>query len=187
MQRLESLTCPFDKYMQRKTTLKEFLNQYKLMIQEKYEDEAKADFETWHKQPGLKSPSPSGKQMASLYTHAIFKKFQVEVLGVVACHPKRESEDGSNVSFKVWDFEQNQHFIVLWNEKTSDTSCSCHLYEYNGFLCRHVMIVLQMSGVHIIPAKYILRRWTKNAKNKKVIKRIDATESWVQRYNDICQ
>lgn len=101
MQRLESLTCPFDKYMQRKTTLKEFLNQYKLMIQEKYEDEAKADFETWHKQPGLKSPSPSGKQMASLYTHAIFKKFQVEVLGVVACHPKRESEDGSNVSFKT--------------------------------------------------------------------------------------
>ncbi|RVX02774.1 Protein FAR-RED impaired response 1 [Vitis vinifera] len=187
-QRSESVNCFFDKYVQRKTTLKEFVENYKTILQEKYEEEAKADFETWHKQPGLKSPSPFGKQMATLYTHAIFKKFQVEVLGVVACHPKKESEDGATITFRVQDFEENQDFIVLWNETKSDISCLCRSFEYNGFLCRHVMIVLQMSGVHNIPSHYILKRWTKDAKSRQTTRQgSDAVESRVQRYNDLCR
>ncbi|KAK4399544.1 protein FAR-RED ELONGATED HYPOCOTYL 3 [Sesamum angolense] len=142
------------------------------MLQDKYEDEAKADFDTWHRQPGLKSPSPYGKQMAKIYTHAVFKKFQVEVLGVVACHPKLEGKDGPTTTFKVQDFEQNKVHKVMWNDKTADTSCTCRLFEYNGFLCRHVMIILQISGVNNIPAKYILKRWTKDAKRREAVKNI---------------
>ncbi|CAK9157160.1 unnamed protein product [Ilex paraguariensis] len=186
-QRLESITSFLDKCIQRKTTLKEFLDQYKAILQEKYEEEAKADFETWHKQPGLKSPSPFGKQMATMYTHAIFKKFQVEVLGVVACHPKKESEDGDTITFKVQDFEENQDFIVVWNETTSDITCSCHLFEFNGFLCRHVMIVLQILGVHNIPSQYILKRWTKDAKNRGPMRQTDIIESRFQRYTELCR
>ncbi|KAG2684075.1 hypothetical protein I3760_10G062200 [Carya illinoinensis] len=187
-QRLESINFFFDKYMPRKTTLKEFLEQYKAILREKCEEEAKADFETWHKQPGLKSPSPFGKQLATLYTHAIFKKFQNEVLGVVACHPRKESEDGATKTFRVQDFEENQDFIVVWNEITSDVSCLCHLFEFNGFLCRHIMIVLQMSGVHRIPSQYILKRWTKDAKNRETTGEGSAiVESRVQRYNDLCR
>uniref|UniRef100_A0A5B6ZHH8 Protein FAR1-RELATED SEQUENCE n=1 Tax=Davidia involucrata TaxID=16924 RepID=A0A5B6ZHH8_DAVIN len=188
MQRSDSINTFFDKYIQRKTTLKEFIDQYNAILQDKYEEEAKADFETWHKQPGLKSPSPFGKQMATIYTHAIFKKFQVEVLGVVACHPKKESEDGATITFKVQDFEENQDFIVPWNETTSDVSCSCRLFEYNGFLCRHVMIVLQMSGVHNIPSQYILKCWTKDAKSRQTMRQgLHVVESRVQRYNDLCR
>ncbi|XP_059625454.1 protein FAR-RED IMPAIRED RESPONSE 1 isoform X2 [Cornus florida] len=187
-QRSESINSFFDKYMQRRTTLKEFLDHYKAILQEKYEEEAKADFESWHKQPGLKSPSPFGKQMATVYTHAIFKKFQVEVLGVVACHPKKESEDGAIMMFKVQDFEENQDFVVVRNEMTSDISCTCRLFEYSGFLCRHVMIVLQMSGVHNIPSQYILKRWTKDAKSRQTTRQeLHMIESRVQRYNDLCQ
>lgn len=186
-QRLESVISLLDKCLLRKTGLKEFLHQYNIMLQERYEDEAKADFDTWHRQPGLKSPSPYGKQMATIYTNAVFKKFQVEVLGVVACHPKVESKDGAATIFKVQDFEENQVYKVTWNEKTSDTSCTCRMFEYNGFLCRHVMIVLQISGVNNIPAKYILKRWTKDAKNREAMRQSDPIESRNQRYNDLCQ
>ncbi|GAY49067.1 hypothetical protein CUMW_116450 [Citrus unshiu] len=154
---------------------------------EKCEEEAKADFETRHKQPGLKSPSPFGKQMVKMYTHAIFKKFQVEVLGVVACHPRKESEDGPTKTFKVQDFEENQDFIVVWNETTSDISCLCRSFEFNGFLCRHVLIVLQMFGLHSIPLQYILTRWTKDAKSGQTRReKSDVIKSRVQRYNDLC-
>ncbi|XP_031278603.1 protein FAR-RED IMPAIRED RESPONSE 1-like isoform X2 [Pistacia vera] len=187
-QRSESINSFFDKYMQRKTTLKEFIEQYKTILREKCEEEAKADFETRHKQPGLKSPSPFGKQMATMYTHAIFKKFQVEVLGVVACHPRKESEDGATKTFKVQDFEENEDFIVMWNESTSDVSCLCRSFEFNGFLCRHVMIVLQMFGVHSIPSQYILTRWTKDAKSRQTRTELsDVDKSRVQRYNDLCR
>ncbi|XP_062094468.1 protein FAR-RED IMPAIRED RESPONSE 1-like isoform X2 [Humulus lupulus] len=186
-QRSESVNCFLDKYMQRKTTLKEFLEQYRVILVEKSEEEVKADFESWHKQPALKSPSPFGKQMAGIYTHAIFKKFQVEVLGVVACHPKKEIEDRATKTFRVQDFEENQNFVVQWNETTSDISCLCRSFEFNGFLCRHVMIVLQLSGVHSIPSQCILKRWTKDAKSRQSLKEgSDLVESSVQRYNNIC-
>ncbi|KAI4332803.1 hypothetical protein L6164_017683 [Bauhinia variegata] len=188
MQRPESLNCLLDKYMQRKTTMKEFLEQYKGILREKCEEEAKLDFETLHKQAALKSPSPFGKQMVSLYTHSIFKKFQSEVLGVVACHPRKESEDGPTNMFRVQDFEENQDFVVTWSETTADASCSCHLFEFNGFLCRHVMIVLQISGVHNIPSQYILKRWTKDAKNRQIAREVsDVVDSRVKRYNNLCQ
>ncbi|KAL8133785.1 protein FAR-RED IMPAIRED RESPONSE 1-like [Apium graveolens] len=186
-QRLGSINTFFDKFIQRKTTLTEFLDQYKACQHENFEEEAKADFETWHKQPGLRSPSPFGKQMALMYTHAIFKKFQVEVLGVVACHPKKESEDGSTKIVKVQDFEENQDFVIIWNQRTSSIFCSCHLFEYNGFLCRHVMIVLQMCGIHNIPSQYILKRWTKDAKSRQNTGHLEVAESRNQRYNNLCR
>lgn len=184
-QRLESIVSLLDKCLLRKTSLKEFLHQYNIMLQERYEDEAKADLDSWHRQPGLKSPSPYGKQMAQIYTHAVFKKFQVEVLGVVACHPKMESRDDATTTYKVHDFEENQVYQVTWNEETSDTSCACRMFEYNGFLCRHVMIVLQISGVNSIPAKYILRRWTKSVKNREAVSRVDPIESGNERCSDL--
>lgn len=188
LQRPEGMSCFLEKHMQRKTTLKELFEQYKAVLRDKCEEEAKADLETMHKQPALKSPSPFGKQMVKLYTHAIFKRFQGEVLGAVACHPRKESEDGPTKAFRVQDFVGNQNFTVMWNEFTSETLCSCYSFELNGFLCRHVMIVLQISGVHNIPSQYILKRWTKDAKNRQTASDLsDVVDSRDKRYNNLCQ
>lgn len=43
--------------------------------------------------------------MSIIYTHEIFKKFQVEVMGIVSCHAKLEKRDGSTFTFSVRDFE----------------------------------------------------------------------------------
>ncbi|KAK9733059.1 hypothetical protein RND81_04G041000 [Saponaria officinalis] len=170
----ESVNSFFDKYMQRKLTLKEFVKQYGLILQNRYEEEAIADFDTWHKQPALKSPSPWEKQMSTLYTHAIFKKFQVEVLGVVGCHPKKELEDGNSITYRVEDCEKDETFFVAWDEGKSQVSCLCRSFEYKGFLCRHAMLVLQICGISSIPAHYILRRWTKDAKTSQLM--VEGTE-----------
>ncbi|CAH8275984.1 unnamed protein product [Arabidopsis lyrata] len=189
-QRSDSVNSVFDKYIQRKTTLKAFLDQYKKMIQERYEEEEKAEIETLYKQPGLKSPSPFGKQMAEVYTREMFKRFQVEVLGGVACHPKKESEeDGVNKrTFRVQDYEQNRAFVVVWNSESSEVVCSCRLFEFKGFLCRHAMIVLQMSGELSIPSQYVLKRWTKDAKSREAMEsdQIDVESTKAQRYTDLC-
>ncbi|KAG2396442.1 hypothetical protein LR48_Vigan432s001100 [Vigna angularis] len=188
VQRSEAMNCLFDKYVQRKTTMKEFLEQYRVVLRGKCEEEAKADFETLRRQPALKSPSPFGKQMVELYTNAVFKKFQGEVLGAVACHPRKESEDGAMKMFKVQDFEDNQDFVVTWNESTSEASCSCYSFEFNGYLCRHVMIVLQISGIHSIPPRYILKRWTKDAKKRDLsVADVVVSDSRAERYNNLCQ
>ncbi|KAK8688749.1 hypothetical protein V6N13_087493 [Hibiscus sabdariffa] len=187
-QRSESMNSFFDKYIHKKITLKEFVKQYGAILQNRYEEEAIADFDTWQKQPALKSPSPWEKQMSIVYTHAIFKKFQVEVLGVVGCHPKRENENQGTIPFRVQDCEKDENFMVIWNEEKSEVSCSCRLFECRGFLCRHAMIVLQMCGRTSIPPRYILKRWTKDAKSgQSTAEGTERVQTRVQRYNDLCK
>ncbi|VFQ76104.1 unnamed protein product [Cuscuta campestris] len=187
-QRSESPVSFFDKYIHKKITLNELLKQYGIILQNRYEEEAMADFDTLHKQPALKSPSPWEKQMSTIYTHAIFKKFQVEVLGVVGCHPKREGVNGENIMFRVDDCEKDDSFSVTWNEAKSEVSCSCLLFEYKGFLCRHAMVVLQMCGLSSIPLHYILKRWTKDAKNRHLtVEGSERAQTRVQMYNNLCK
>ncbi|GAA0156387.1 hypothetical protein LIER_13899 [Lithospermum erythrorhizon] len=187
-QRSESINSFFDKYIQKKINLKEFIRQYDAILQNRCEEEAIADFDTLHKQPALKSPSPWEKKTSTVYTHAIFKKFQVEVLGVIGCHPKKESESGGSITYRVDDCEKGETFMVTWNEADSDVSCSCLLFELKGFLCRHALIVLQMRGLSTIPPKYILKRWTKDAKDRiSVPEGTERIHTRVQRYNDLCR
>ncbi|TXG57781.1 hypothetical protein EZV62_015610 [Acer yangbiense] len=107
-----SITSFFDKYMSRDATFKELIDSYKAFLLDRYEMEAEADSETQNKQPGLRSLSEFEKQMSTIYSDTIFKKFQVEVLGAVSCHLQKESEDGTTVVFRVDDFEERQNFYV---------------------------------------------------------------------------
>ncbi|ESW15091.1 hypothetical protein PHAVU_007G043200 [Phaseolus vulgaris] len=187
-QRSESTSSFFDKYIHKKITLKEFVKQYGTILQNRYDEEAIADFESLHKQPALKSPSPWEKQMSTVYTHAIFKKFQVEVLGVAGCQSRIEDGDGTVAKFIVQDYEKDEEFLVTWNEMSSEVSCFCRLFEYKGFLCRHALSVLQRCGCSSVPSHYILKRWTKDAKIKEsMADRTRRIQTRVQRYNDLCK
>ncbi|XP_047249507.1 protein FAR-RED ELONGATED HYPOCOTYL 3 isoform X5 [Capsicum annuum] len=185
--RSESVNSFFDKYVHKKTTVQELVKQYESILQDRYEEEAKADSDTWNKQPALKSPSPFEKQVAGLYTNAVFKKFQAEVLGAVACIPKREKQDATTITYRVQDFEKTQEFIVTLDEMKSEISCLCHLFEFKGYLCRHTLIVLQICRVSSIPSQYILKRWTKDAKSKySMTDGSEELQSRFQRYNELC-
>ncbi|KAH8512477.1 hypothetical protein H0E87_005939 [Populus deltoides] len=115
-------------------------------------------------------------------------KFQVEVLGAAACHLKKESQDETTTMYTVKDFEDGQNYVVEWNETKSDIYCSCRSFEYKGYLCRHAIVVLQMSGVFSIPPKYVLQRWTNAALSRHPIsERLDEVQTKVRRYNDLCR
>ncbi|KAJ8751128.1 hypothetical protein K2173_016309 [Erythroxylum novogranatense] len=188
MSRSESLNSLFDKYVHVETSLREFVEKYKIILEDRYEEEAKSDFDAWHETPDLKSPSPFEKQMSLVYTHEIFKKFQVEVLGAAACHLKKESEDETTTVYSVKDFEDNANYMVEWSKSKSDIYCSCHSFEYNGYLCRHAIVCLQMSGIFSIPPKYVLQRWTNAAKSRRVIsEKLDEVQTKVRRYNNLCR
>lgn len=188
VQRSESVNSFFDKYVHKKTTVQEFLKHYEAILQDRYEEEAKANSDSWSKVPTLKSPSPFEKSVAGVYTHTVFKKFQVEVVGAIACHPKAENHDSTCRIFRVQDLEKNQDFVVTLNDMKAEVSCICRLYEYKGYLCRHAMVVLQINGHSAIPSQYILKRWTKEAKYRHFMgEESEQVQSRVHRYNDLFQ
>ncbi|XP_022133660.1 protein FAR1-RELATED SEQUENCE 2 isoform X2 [Momordica charantia] len=181
-----SVTSSLDKYICKETTFKEFIEHSEVFSKNMLELEANADFETRHQEPALKSLSPFEKQMATIYTTAIFKKFQLEVLGAASCQVQKQIEDGAIVTYQVYDLEDSQDFLVAWNMTELDICCLCHSFEYRGILCRHAILVLQVSGVTSFPRKYILKRWTRSAK-------IGPSETSnqlhyrVQRFNNLCK
>ncbi|KAK3012045.1 hypothetical protein RJ639_010709 [Escallonia herrerae] len=62
-ERSDSISSYFDKYINKETTVKEFIDQYKVFLLDRYEEEEKADFETRHKQLTLRSLSPFEKRV----------------------------------------------------------------------------------------------------------------------------
>ncbi|KAL2933742.1 Protein FAR-RED IMPAIRED RESPONSE 1 [Bienertia sinuspersici] len=79
-QRSESINSFCDKYVSRKTTLQEFVDKYKQAVKDRKRDENQANAKCNQKTPTLKIGSPFEVQVSKLYTHAIFKKFQYEIL-----------------------------------------------------------------------------------------------------------
>ncbi|KAL1538184.1 Protein FAR1-RELATED SEQUENCE 4 [Salvia divinorum] len=186
--RSESLNSFFDRYINGETSLRDFIRNYDSILADRYEEEAKANFDAWHETPELKSPSPFEKQMLLVYSHEIFRKFQTEVLGAAACHLKKENEDGPTIVYGVKDFENNLDYLVEWNELKSDIYCSCRTFQSKGYLCRHCIVVLQMSGVFSVPFKYILQRWTNAAMSRiPLSEKLEEVQAKVRRYNDLCR
>ncbi|KAK1404795.1 hypothetical protein POM88_004400 [Heracleum sosnowskyi] len=86
------------------------------------------------------------------------------------------------------DAKGTRNFCVSWSEAESSICCSCRSFEYRGFLCRHALIVLQLSGISNIPSHYILKRWTKDATINQILdKNHKRLHYRVERFNDLCK
>ncbi|KAH0925573.1 hypothetical protein HID58_017829 [Brassica napus] len=166
VERSGSVVSHFDKYMNSEATFSGFFEEYTKFLQYRYDVEANDDNDSQSKEPTLRSSLAFEKQLSLIYTDAAFKKFQAEVLGVVSCQLQKEREDETTAIFRVEDFEKRRSFFVSVNKEVLDVCCSCYLFEYQGFLCKHAMIVLQNSDVSCIPSQYILKRWSKKGNNR---------------------
>ncbi|KAJ0094212.1 hypothetical protein Patl1_16595 [Pistacia atlantica] len=48
---------------------------------------------------------------------------------------------------------------VVWIPHDDFISCSCHLFEFSGILCRHVLRVLSTNNCFHIPDRCLPTRW----------------------------
>lgn len=165
--------CPiFDKYIHKQTPLKEFLDKYELALQKKHKEEANADMESRTASPILKTRCSFELQLSKVYTREIFKKFQVEVEEMYSCFSTTQVHvDGAVVIFLVKERvlgdgnrREIKDFEVLYNRTAVDVRCICSCFNFNGYLCRHALCVLNFNGVEEIPSKYILSRWKRDYK-----------------------
>ncbi|KAL4584571.1 hypothetical protein LXL04_009174 [Taraxacum kok-saghyz] len=165
--------CPiFDKYIHKQTPLKEFLDKYELALQKKHKEEANADMESRTASPVLKTRCSYELQLSKIYTREVFKKFQVEVEEMYSCFSTTQVHvDGAVVIFLVKERvlgdgnrREIKDFEVLYNRGAVDVRCICSCFNFNGYLCRHALCVLNFNGVEEIPSKYILPRWKRDYK-----------------------
>ncbi|XP_028103346.1 protein FAR-RED IMPAIRED RESPONSE 1-like [Camellia sinensis] len=169
-QRSESMHAFFDGYINSKTILKQFVEQYENALAKKVENENGEEFNSLNSYIPCITQYPFEKQFQKAYTIAKFKEFQQEVVGQLHCNLSLYTQGPDFSVYEVSEdvpFGENLRlatFIVYFDKENFDTNCSCRLFEFRGIVCRHQIVVLMKEKVHEIPDKYILRRWNKNVK-----------------------
>ncbi|KAK2986227.1 hypothetical protein RJ640_010061 [Escallonia rubra] len=61
--------------------------------------------------------------------------------------------------------DEEGEYVVTHDEENATLSCSCRKFETVGILCGHALKVLDVLGVKYIPETYILKRWTRGARD----------------------
>ncbi|KAL4572764.1 hypothetical protein LXL04_019547 [Taraxacum kok-saghyz] len=166
----QTLNLFFDGHMDPTTSTQSLFKQYETATSYWNEMELKADFETTNTMPLLKTPSPMEKQAANLYTRRAFLKFQEELVETLANPATKLEDNGGFTTFRVAKFgeeqqkTQNISHIVRFNSFEMKSNCTCHMFEFSGIICRHVLSVFRAKNVLTLPSQYILKRWTRDAK-----------------------
>lgn len=103
----------------------------------------------------LKTGAPMESHAASVLTPFAFLKLQEQF--VLAAH---------YASYQMEDCYLVRHHTkldggrkVFWAPREGIISCSCHLFEFSGILCRHALRVLSTINCFQIPESYLLLRW----------------------------
>ena len=113
--------------------------------------------------------APMLLQASMIYTPPTFEVFQSEYEKHLAAYTF--SSNGTN-EFVIAvrglggtsSIEEERKVIV--NPTDQMVSCSCRLFERIGILCRHALKGLDLMNIKLLPEKYILKRWTRDARSE---------------------
>ncbi|XP_010935481.1 protein FAR1-RELATED SEQUENCE 5 [Elaeis guineensis] len=165
---VEGVYSIFDMYINENTTLKEFIKQYETALRVMLEKEGDEEYKMICSKPELRTPVPMEQQAAEFYTRVMFLKFQKEFIRSLACIAMLVSDCGGLELYTVKEtMHDDSGSGVIFRREDNVANCSCHFFESDGILCRHALTIFKIKQIFIIPDRYILRRWTKFAKNGK--------------------
>lgn len=103
----------------------------------------------------LKTGAPMESHAASVLTPFAFSKLQEQL--VMAAHYASYQMDSSFLVRHHIKLEGGRK--VYWVPQEGIISCSCHLFEFSGILCRHALRVLSTGNCFQIPERYLPLRW----------------------------
>ncbi|KAJ7962830.1 protein FAR1-RELATED SEQUENCE 6-like [Quillaja saponaria] len=171
------LSSFFEEYLEKQTSLKEFLDNYDQALQTKRQLEALSDLDSKNQSLMLTSRCYLEMQLSKLYTNDIFSMFRREVEAMYSCFcTGHMNVDGPLITYTVKErvkvegsqVETRAH-EVFYNAAEMEVVCICGLFNLRGYLCRHALSVLNQNGIQEIPHQYILSRWRKDIKRTYVL------------------
>ncbi|KAL1358779.1 hypothetical protein AAHE18_04G058600 [Arachis hypogaea] len=167
----ESVVPFFKGHVHQQTSLKEFFEIYELVMEQKRKTEAIDDFKSRDSSPSLRTRYYYELQLSKLYTNAMFRKVQEEIVMMSSCFGITESQtNGSTATYMVKERQGEElvqdagHVEVTYDKTGAEVRCSCCCFNFKGYLCRHALSILDYNGVEEIPCQYVLPRWRKDFK-----------------------
>ncbi|XP_028093018.1 protein FAR1-RELATED SEQUENCE 6-like [Camellia sinensis] len=158
----------FDGYVNSKTTLKQFVEQYDNALRSKVEKETKADFKFRNKLYDCLTVYRFEKQFRVAYTNSKFKEVQLEMKRLVYCRANLIKQEGAICTYHVREAIvvgegiKKVEFVVYFNSTECELLCMSRLFEFRGIMCAHSLSVLIERSIYEVPTKCIVSRWRKD-------------------------
>ena len=145
-----------------------FLMHFERTVEVKRTKELQSEFEQRKKLPRIMMHTPMLVLASKEYTPIIFESFQSEYeRSMAACARVLDGNNKFGVAIGSFhgDFEFEEERIVIGDPLTKTTSCSCGMFNRTGILCGHGLKVLDLMNIKTLPTHYVLKRWTREARN----------------------
>jgi zinc finger SWIM domain-containing protein 3 len=69
------------------------------------------------------------------------------------------------------DFSYEDEHIVVGDPVNQTALCSCGMFSRTRILCAHGIKVFDLMSIKILPTHYVLKRWTRDARNGSILDR----------------
>ncbi|XP_021867302.2 protein FAR1-RELATED SEQUENCE 6 isoform X2 [Spinacia oleracea] len=180
--RAESMNKYFDGYIEKKTGICEFLENYFSAVEKWVRDEMEEDATCTRNMRSPVTDFAVELFFQKVYTDAKFVEVQRECQRVLYCNAMEQKQLSETtmehvIQDRVWTeifpnkgkdvpSERKNLHRVTFQTDTYEVRCDCKLFECHGILCRHIIRVLDLYSVQKVPEKYVLRRWCKDVRRK---------------------
>ncbi|XP_058076319.1 protein FAR1-RELATED SEQUENCE 5-like [Magnolia sinica] len=161
-QRCESLNKDLKKYLHPGQNIIRFFEHFERLVDDRRNAELEANFKMTQSSPIVTFPVSILKHAASVYTPTIFKLFQAEFGDSLDQIVEQVDESGTVRKYQVLNRRNQSLHIVTVDSMDESITCSCRKFEFMGILCSHALKATNHTLTNI-PAKYILKRWTREA------------------------
>ncbi|KAI5347009.1 PREDICTED: FAR1-RELATED SEQUENCE [Prunus dulcis] len=161
---VESLFHDLRNYLYSDRDVLDFVKYFERLVDEQRYKEIEANDEMNCCMPRLMGNVILLKHASDVYTPRAFEVFQrgyEKCLNIVV---NQCSENGPLFEYKTNIFGKSREHTVTFNSSDDAVICSCKKFDSVGFLCSHALKVLDHMNIKVVPSKYILKRWTKNAR-----------------------
>ncbi|KAF5477213.1 hypothetical protein F2P56_003878 [Juglans regia] len=169
-QRSESINKFFKDYVRSSTMVSDFVHQYEKALDACYFKEKEKDVRTKSSRPVLKTCWGIEEEAVKVYTRKSFSIFQAELFNCQRYKATKVQTEGESKMYEVAPKGNDKRiYYVSVDCRSSTAICTCHMFEFLGILCRHILCVfMKKSNLDCLPPNYVLEKWTINAKSRAI-------------------
>lgn len=163
----ESMNKFFKDYICSNTMVSDFVHQYEKALNACYLKEKEEDVKTKTSRPILKTCYKMEAEAAKVYIRKSFLMFQEELFNSQKYKASKIREERGKKIYRVATYgRESPIYEVTLELFEKKATCTCHMFEFVGILCRHILqVFVKKYLVNILPQHYVLERWTINAKS----------------------
>ncbi|XP_058069586.1 protein FAR1-RELATED SEQUENCE 5-like isoform X2 [Magnolia sinica] len=164
-QQVESINSLFKEHVDHDSMPIEFILGYQKALYDQRHKESEADAQMAYDLPMPRTSFPMDTELGSIYTREIFSDVQEELFQSPPYNANLVEKNGAISTYEVTHMSiKGKVYNVLFDEEEQAVTCRCLLFEREGIVCRHSLAVFRTLCIDKMPARYILKRWTRHAK-----------------------